>query len=170
MLRKKSLHALLISDGGDKFLTHYERILKIKQVFRGLKEPDKDPDSLLMPYCHLVAHAYALAFDVAAVNGEKVFITETRTWWFGHFVIAKASRYAHSWNLLRLSSGEEVILDLIPDETCSMSPILVLSQNPSYTEPRDGVAKRCIAEYLASEYQQCRIKYLADEFKRIDGK
>ena len=170
MLFKNGLKDLLSKSDGEAFFPHYERMVAIRFGFNPLKVAGVQDGSVWMPYCHHVAHAYAKAFDVEVVNGEKVFITQTRTLWFGHFIRARVSRYAHSWNRLVLPSGKRVILDLFPDETCSMFPIVVLDPHPAYTKHRDGLADKAVVELLSQPYQQERLDMLISEMVRLDKK
>jgi hypothetical protein len=144
-------------------------MMKIRLDFHGLEVPGMRDGQIWMPACHHASHAYAQAFGVQVVDGEKVFLTSSRTWFFGRCITGKVSRYSHSWNVFEFESGKKVIFDLIPDETCSLTPIVLEYPHPAYTEPRDGVAKRCIREKLSQKQEIERIILLSKEFKRIAG-
>lgn len=96
MLRKPALHRALQNSSDGELYKHYQRVMEIRLNFRGLHIPGTEKDEICMPECHLVSHAYAKAFGAEVIDGEKVFLTRSKTWLFGHFVTGKVSRYAHS--------------------------------------------------------------------------
>lgn len=169
MLRKPTLQRMLEDPNAKKLHTHYLRLMQIRLDFWGLQVPGLKDLELWMPECHHVSHAYAKAFAVDVVDGEKVFLTNSRTWFFGRAITGRVARYAHSWNVFQLAEDKQLIFDIIPNETCSLTPVVVEYPHPAYTEPRDGVAKRCIGELITQPREQERIDLLAEEFKRIAG-
>lgn len=168
MLFKDRVFDLLSSQDEGVFLPHYKRLVNLRFRAEPMNATGGSKDSVWMPHCHHVSHAYAQAFGVEVVDGEKVFIAQTKTRWFGNFISGKVLRYAHSWNLLSLPSGKRVILDLFPDETCSMLPIVVLDPHPAYTVHWDGLVHRGVQELFAKPDEQERLNILVAEFKRID--
>ena len=165
MLFKEKLGDLLLGQDMEAFFPHYERLVVIRFRFKPMEVPGLT--KRWMPSCHHISHAYAQAFGVDVVDGEKVFITRTSTCWFGHFVRGKVSRYTHSWNVLTLPSGKRVILDLLPGETCSMLPNVTLAPHPAYTRHEDGVAGRCVTEFFLQPYEQERLDLLVVGLRRI---
>lgn len=167
MLGKENLYKILVDPNAEKFYTHYQRLMSIRLQFQGIEIPGLKKGEVFMPMCHHASHAYAKAFSVDVVDGEKVFLTKSRTWIFGRLITGRVSRYAHSWNVIELTPDKQLVLDIIPDETCSMVPIVVEYPHPAYTQPRDGVAKRCISELILQPQHQEIIELLAEEFRRI---
>jgi len=154
---------LSAADGSrDEFFAHVQRIQAITlQVdtpsLRGAK---------LMPTSHHVAHAYARAFGVPVVDGDKIAVTSADTINMRRVSVAVLTS-PHSWNILHLPNGQSVILDLFPGSASSLVPTLVLSPHPNYVFHSDGLVARFVKERLSTSCNQEMVNCLVKEFIRV---
>lgn len=119
----------------------------------------------MMPSCHEVATSYGLAFNIPIIHGRKIFVCDIKHNRFFDIYKAGVYNYPHSWNLLPLPSGESIILDLFPNESCSLVPLIVKNPNPAY-HAVEKIEKMVLRE-LTEPTSTAAIDYFTNEFKRI---
>jgi hypothetical protein len=166
VLWKEELAKVLEVDDKGVLKTHLLRILRIKLTFCGLSRPE---GGVWMPGCHHVAYAYAKAFGVEVVDGEKLYCSGHQRSFWSRNIVPQITTYTHSWNRVEIAPDVRVILDIFPDETCSMMPIVVRDPHPAYWQPSDMRSQCRVEAFMEQSKNHDYTKRLADEFLRIDA-
>lgn len=117
----------------------------------------------IIPSCHVVAHAFARTFGYEAIDGEHAYICGVKTSrWFDKMRV-DSTTMLHSWVELETAKKNRFILDIFPDEGCSIFPVLYRAPHPAYWIPAD----RKRAEVLRGLVQSAVFQSEVDQFSSI---
>lgn len=162
----KGFHLALESQDIKPFMDTY---LRAQEIMLSCWGKPTENEGERMPGCHEVAYAFEKAFGVPAVHGRKFFITTVKKLGWMNYFKSEVSNYVHSWNVLTLPSGKQVIIDIFPNETCSVSPIILPCPHAAYVPGPINLAKRIEMNIRRPEYA-ATVDYFATEFERITKK
>ena len=162
MLTKEFCYGLKNEDVAP-FMEHYMNLQHIKISCWG--KPDGDTLEY-MPGCHTVSYAYEKAFGAKAVHGRKFHVGTTTQLFMANYFYHKVQSYVHSWNVLVLPSGTEVLLDLFPNETCSLAPIILPNPHSAYKTGNAAITNT-VEDAMKSPMSLAMIDFFTNEFLRI---
>lgn len=166
MLARKDLWELAQLDKDNLIYQHYINAVNIRLGFQGVQYPWYPEGKLVTPSCHDVAHAYAIAFDVEAVDGECAHFRGPFDAPDGTLGV-DVSTYMHSWCRVRVADGVAAILDIYPDVGMPMMPIILRDPHPGYWEPHDEEFEEQVRANLKGPHFENAVQILACEFLRL---
>lgn len=144
---------------------HFSRAMKVRMNFDNTSFLSDLKAAAYIPPCHAVARAYAEAFDVQYQDG-----------WRHTIALDKSEpqpfyKYGHSWNIITTPDGFDLVLDLFPEDTCSLFPILLSSKDARYAyRPLELSNERiALSERFDSVEEIRKVQALKSEFLRIDA-
>lgn len=127
----------------------------------------KSPDAIAYePSCHAVARAYAEAFDVGYQDGWKHTILPRKYLFFWKPLY----RYGHTWNILKPAEDITIVLDLFPEGTCSLMPMMLAQRDARYAYQRLSASEQqALTDHMSSKSSLEQVAALKKEFLRIEA-
>ena len=126
---------LLMTDKRHKAFLQLERAVCVRRHLTQVLWTRKKGQKIIgyrSPVCHDTARAFARVFNLKAVDGEHVYVTEMDS--LEHAPVC--TTVMHSWVEFEVD-GERFILDVLPDNVCPISPTLLRAPHPAYWIPTD---------------------------------
>ena len=124
-----------------------------------------------IPSCHAVAHAFGNVFRLPVVDGEFAYIDRTklvpRRWLREESIDVHSSFIKHSWIRLTVEGEVEFILDVFPEELCSVFPALFMAPHPAYYVPDEQKHRDVFAKVHQDPKVRKDTEFLTAEMRRI---
>lgn len=129
-----------------------------------------DSQGSKIPCCHRVAHAFAEVFGYKVVDGEHCYQDDVKLLKDGMTMRVHSTTLLHSWVECETSKGKRFILDIFPDDGCSIFPVLYEAPHPAYWIPRDEERVRNLRNLRRRATFQRDVAQLAKKIRRLAKK
>lgn len=130
-----------------------------------LHVPGPKKGELKIPSCHVVAHAFAKAFGYRAIDGEHCYYHGVKVHRDNRSMKVDFSTLLHSWVEIKTEKGNTFILDIFPDEGCSVFPVLYRGPHPGYWVPRDPERQRRLRNMRRSVFFKREVALLTEKMQ-----
>jgi|GEM_PF-5802281 len=151
---------------GEVMREHIHRVVKIRLYFDNTIFVSQPDQIAVIPTCHAVARAYAEAFNVDVQDGWKHTYLPRKYLFFWKPMY----RYGHTWNIVTVGEKNQVLLDIFPEETCSLLPIMMRKcDSVFYYQKLSKNEQRLMSEHMDTREMTKRVTQLKEEFLRIDA-